>query len=123
VAAGLSLMPMILFFLLDDHGSSYAPALRDPVVTGLWALCVAGLAVSHLPTLSSKQIRVSHRMKVPALGIFGLFVAGLINDPWPTLALMGAVYIALMPVGVLHHDRKAKALAEGRADPDDEDQD
>jgi CDP-diacylglycerol---serine O-phosphatidyltransferase len=122
-AAGLVLLPMIISFMLDDHAPDLAPLLRLPEVTGLWSLVVAGLAVSHIPTFSSKQVHIPYRMKVPALGIFGLVVAGLINDPWPTLTLMGLAYLAVIPFGMMHYSRKEKALRDGAHDPDDVDGD
>jgi CDP-diacylglycerol--serine O-phosphatidyltransferase len=122
VDALLCLLPMIVSFALDDHGTPGA-WLRAPEVTGLWMLVTAGLAVSHIPTFSSKQVKVPWSMRVPALGLFGLMVAGLINDPWPTLTLIGAVYLALLPLSALHYARKAKAIASGHADPDDSDTD
>lgn len=125
VDAGLALLPMIVFFMLEDKGSAFGgPGLgalaRSPVTAGVWMLCVAGLAVSHIPTLSSKQIRVPYRFRVVALGVFGLMIAGLINDPWPTLTLMGILYLVSLPFGVLHYTRKARALAAGQRDEDDE---
>ena len=123
VAALLCLLPMTVSFMLDDHAPAFAPLLRAPEVTGFWSLVAAGLAVSHIPTFSSKQIRIPERMKVPALGAFGLLIAGLINDPWPTLTLMGLVYLALLPFGVVHYGRKEKALAAGVTEPDDADGD
>lgn len=117
LAAGLCLLPMILSFMA---GEDFDGLLHSPVLTGLWALAVAGLAVCHLPTFSSKQIRLPYRMKVPALGVFGLLVAGLINDPWPTLALLGGAYLVSLPFGVMHYNRKQKSLAAGHKDPDDD---
>lgn len=115
IAGGLCLLPMILSFMIESDD-----LFRTPVIVGVWALVMGGLAVSHLPTFSSKQIRVPYRMKVPALGVFGLLVAGLINDPWPTLALLGIVYITALPFGVLHYRRKNLALSQGKKDPDDD---
>lgn len=93
------------------------------MVTGLWALVLAAMAVSHIPTFSSKQLRVPYKMKVPALGLFAIMIAGLINDPWPTLTLMGVIYLVMMPFSVRHYNRKSAALAAGQKDPDDHDQD
>jgi CDP-diacylglycerol--serine O-phosphatidyltransferase len=119
LAGGLCLMPLIISFLLQDHAPDFAPVLQDPMITGVWMLMIAALAPSHLPTFSSKQIRVPYRMKIPALGFFCLLVAGLINDPWPTLTLLGVAYIVSLPFGVMHYGKKEKALAEGYHDPED----
>lgn len=120
-AAGLCLLPMILALMSQERGLGFSDALRHPLLVGIWALIVGGLAVSHMPTFSSKQIRVPYSMKIPALGLFALFVAGLINDPWPTLALLGMGYVAALPFGVVHYDRKRKSLADGHAEDDETD--
>lgn len=120
IDAGLCILPMIVFFMLGDNGSTLGAFARSPVTAGVWMLCVAGLSISHIPTLSSKQIRVPYRFRIVALGLFGLMIAGLINDPWPTLTLMGILYLVSLPFGVLHYMRKARALAAGHRDEDDE---
>jgi CDP-diacylglycerol---serine O-phosphatidyltransferase len=119
VDAGLCILPMIVSFLLTDNALADPAIARAPIFVGAWMLCVAGLAVSHIPTFSSKQMRVPIRMKIPMLGVAVLLIAGLINDPWPTLTLMGAVYVAALPFGYLHYKRKERALAAGHSDPDD----
>jgi CDP-diacylglycerol--serine O-phosphatidyltransferase len=119
LAAGLCILPMIVSFMFDDHAPALSALWRSPALTGIWALVVAGLAVSHVPTFSTRQMRVPYRMKVPALAFFGLLIAGLINDPWPTLTFMAVAYLAALPLGILHYNRKEKALAAGHKDPDD----
>lgn len=122
IDALLCLLPMMITFMLEDRFPSLAPQMRSVSLTGVWMLVVAGLAVSHIPTFSTKQIKIPYRMKVPALGIVCLLIAGLINDPWPTLTLMAAIYLIFIPFGMLHYARKKKALAAGHADPDDADE-
>ena len=120
VAAGLCILPMIVSFLFEDYTRlADAAELREPQVTAAWTLLIAGLAVSQIPTFSSKQIRVPYRFRVFLLAAFVLLFAGLINDPWPTLTLMGVVYLVSLPFGLLHYRRKASRLAAGHKDPDD----
>ncbi len=116
VGAGLCLLPMIVSFLAEPEVVHY---VTNPKFVGAWCLVVAGMMVSNIPTFSSKQIKISYRMKIPALGLFTILIAGLINEPWPTLTLMGVVYLFAMPFGVRHYNKKAKALAAGHHDPDD----
>jgi CDP-diacylglycerol--serine O-phosphatidyltransferase len=118
--AGLCMLPMIVSFQVDNP--AVLEIVRNPAVVGLWAVIVAAMMVSNIPTFSSKQIRVSYKMKVPALALFGILLAGLINLTWPTLTLMGVVYLFLMPVGVRHYKKRAAAYAAGsKEDPDDAD--
>ena len=122
--AGLALLPMIISFQLDSKtNANVFDIATDPYAVGLWLIILAVMMVSYIPTFSSKQIRVPQRMSVPALALFGLLIAGLINEPWPTLTLMGALYLLFMPWSVIHYARKKKSLAQGIKDPDDLDHD
>ena len=119
VDAGLCLLPMIVSFMLQDKGVEDVSFWQSPFLTGIWSLIVAALAVSHLPTFSSKQIRIPYNMKIPALALVTVMIAGLINDTWPTLTLMGIIYVAVLPYSSLHYRRKERALALGQKDPED----
>lgn len=116
VSAGLAVLPMIVSFQSEDARQAIA---QNPWLVAGWIVLLAGLMVSRLPTLSSKQIRVPHKMTIPALALFGLFAAALINNPWPTLTLMGAVYILLIPFGIRHYARTAAAIRRGDHVQDD----
>lgn len=127
--AGLAILPMIMSFLIEAKpvaGSLDAIAqarLADPQLIGLWILVVAGMMVSNFPTFSSKQLRVPVRFKFPLLGAFCMLIAGLINEPWPTLTIMGVVYLFMLPFGTYHYRKKERSLAKGENDPDDQDDD
>ena len=56
---------------------------RRPVPVGVWALVVAGLMVSRLPTLSFKTVRVPARLVAPLLVLVGLGAAVLVTVPVP----------------------------------------
>jgi CDP-diacylglycerol--serine O-phosphatidyltransferase len=68
-----------------------------PVVVGLWALLVAGLMVSRLPTLSFKTVRVPPRQIAPLLVLVGIAAAVLITAPFLGLAIVSAAYLAMIP--------------------------
>ena len=120
VGAGLALLPMIVSFQLDAKASANSLFYTThPILVGIWLIILAAMMVSHIPTFSTKQIRVPQKMGVPALALFGLMIAGLINEPWPTLTLLGAGYLFSIPLSVRHYDRKKAFLAEGAEDPDD----
>lgn len=112
----LCLLPLIVSFQVD---AETAALVSTPKAVALWSLVVAAMMVSNIPTFSTKQIRIPYRMKVPALGIFAIVIAGLINEPWPTLTILGTIYLFAMPLGVRHYNRKAKSLASGIKDPED----
>lgn len=116
VGAGLCLLPMIVSFQTTDHVQAL---VKDPALVGAWAMVVAAMMVSNIPTFSSKQLRISYKFKIPALGLFVILLAGLISDTWPTLTLMGAAYLLAMPFGVRHYQKRAAAYAAGQKDTED----
>ena len=52
----------------------------------MWALIIAGLMVSRLPTLSFKTVRVSPRLIAPLLVLVGVAAAVLMIVPFLGLA-------------------------------------
>jgi len=117
IGAGLCLLPMIVSFQTEGDA---AALVSSPAVVGIWAMVVAAMMVSNIPTFSSKQLRIPYKLKVPVLGFFAIVLAGLINDTWPTLTLMGVVYLLAMPFGVRHYQKRAAAYATGQKDPEAE---
>lgn len=75
-----------------------------PVPVALWALVVAGLMVSRLPTLSLKTVRVSPRYVAPLLVGVGIAAAALITVQFLGLAIVAAGYLVLIPY-TLHRYR------------------
>lgn len=118
--AGIVLLPMIVSFQVPEAGLQL---MAMPGLIAVWTVVVAAMMVSNFPTFSSKQIRIPYGVRVPFLGVFALLLAGLINETWLTLTLMGIVYLLLLPLGVIHHARKSRALASGQLDPLDHDDD
>lgn len=104
LGAGLCIFPLIISFQVDP---SQEGILRNPQVVACWSLIVAAMMVSNIPTISSKQIRIPYKMKVPALAVFGILVACLFNDPWPTLSVVGVVYLLSLPFGIQIYNRKS----------------
>lgn len=118
IGAGLCILPMIVSFQTSEH---IIAIVKNPVVVGVWAMIVAAMMVSNIPTFSTKQVRIPYKLKIPALGLFAILLAGLINDTWPTLTLMGAAYLLAMPFGVRHYQKRAAAYMAGQKDPEADD--
>ncbi len=51
--------------------------------------------------------------------MFCMMIVGLINEPWPTLTLMGICYLFTLPMGSVALPQKERLLARGEKDPDD----
>ncbi len=128
LGAGLALLPMMVSFQIGGvagilPAGQFLPVVTNPYVIGGWLIVVAALMVSHIPTFSSKQIRVPQKMTVPALAVFAILLSGLINETWPTLTFLCVVYLLAMPLSVRHYARKKISLEQGIDDPDDDSDD
>lgn len=109
-AAGLVLLPMVASF---EFGRDF---FGRPTVVAVFLLGVAFLMVSTIPTFSFKKARIPNAWVLPTLLLVGLLAAFLVTEPWLTLFVMGAVYLALIPVSVRAF-RRLKAQAERVAEP------
>jgi len=123
IGAGLSLLPMIVSFQMTDANSNhlFIEYTKDPIFVCGWLIILSSMMVSHIPTFSSKQIRVPQKMSIIALAVFGIILSGLINNTWLTLTFLGVVYLIMMPLSVLHYNKKKRSLALGIEDPEDSD--
>ena len=70
---------------------------------GVWAVIVAGLMVSRLPTLSFKTMRVPSRLVAPLLVLVGLAAAVLVTVPFLGLGIVALVYLATIPYTMHRH--------------------
>jgi CDP-diacylglycerol---serine O-phosphatidyltransferase len=73
------------------------------VPVGVWAVIVAALMVSRLPTLSFKTMRVPSRLVAPLLVMVGLATAVLVTVPFLGLGIVALVYLATVPYTMYRH--------------------
>lgn len=104
-AAGVVLLPMVASF---EFGQGF---FDRPTVVSVFLLGVSFLMVSTIPTFSFKKVRIPNAWVLPILLIIGLLAAFLVTEPWKTLAVIGAAYVALIPVSIRSF-RRLKAQAE-----------
>lgn len=114
--AGLAIIPLIVSFQSEQ---AHELLQHMPWLVALWTVIVAAMMVSNIPTFSSKQLRIPYRLRVPFLGVFGLLLAGLINETWPTLSLMLVTYLLLLPLGALHYAQVKARIDKGQPLPED----
>jgi len=108
--AGLVLLPMFISFEWDDIA-------RSAYLNALWTTGIALLMVSTIPTLSLKRFHVPHRLVVPTLLGIGLLAAFATTAPWPTLTLIGALYVGSIPLTMRAAARLRSAAEPRRAAP------
>ena len=61
-------------------------------------VCVGGLMVSRVPTLSFKKLPLNHHHTIPVALAVVVFLGCLYSAPWQTLALIIFLYVIAMPV-------------------------
>lgn len=114
---GLVLLPMLLS---SSVGGGF---FRQPLVTGLFMVVVAGLMVSRIPTFAFKKFKVPNPWILPSMLFVGLFAATLVSAPWTTLSVVLVIYLASIPFSVRAYrslKKKALALTEGKAGTGDD---
>ncbi|MEJ1158256.1 CDP-diacylglycerol--serine O-phosphatidyltransferase [Prosthecomicrobium sp. N25] len=90
------LLPLYLNdFITIPHNRAIA------TVIAVYALFVAFMMVSTIPTFSGKKMgtRVPRERVIPVSVLLVLFVAALVAYPFPILALLAIAYLAFIPVG------------------------
>ena len=112
--AGLAVLPLIFSFIAGDTG------FRHPLLTAAILIVVAGLMVSRVPTYSLKKFKIRNVWVLPTMLLIGLFAAGIVVMPWPTLALIGIAYLVSLPFGVVSYRRLERMAADiqGTGGPD-----
>jgi CDP-diacylglycerol--serine O-phosphatidyltransferase len=117
--AGLAILPLIGTLAYG------VPILREPVFVAVWAVIVAILMVSRVPTYSLKRIKVPQAAIVPLLVFAALLIAGMAGAPWLTLTFVGLTYIMSLGVSILTYrrlkneaDRMQKKHDDGDAESD-----
>jgi CDP-diacylglycerol---serine O-phosphatidyltransferase len=88
------MIPMFLSFEWGDW------LFRSPYLNAIAITGVALLMVSKVPTVSLKRIRIPHHMVIPTLLAFGVATAFLTTAPWPTLMVVGVVYLSSIPLTI-----------------------
>jgi CDP-diacylglycerol---serine O-phosphatidyltransferase len=108
--AGLVLMPVYASFEWGDW------IARSPYLGAVWVAGIAFLMVSTLPTLSLKKFRIPHRFVMPTFLGVGLLAAFLTTAPWPTLVLIGMLYLGSIPLTVRAAGRFRRAAEAKKAE-------
>jgi len=102
MGAGLLLMPMMAEFAFEgEFLQGYA------FFIAAYAIFIALLMVSTLPTLSLKALRVPREWFIPALLIIAMLIAGLFAKIWMVVIGIGVAYLVSLPVTYVAFRRRA----------------
>lgn len=116
--AGLVLLPLIFSLQFGDD------FFRQPWVTSVFLVTVAGLLISRFHTFAFKKFKVPMPWVLPTMLIVGLIVASLASAPWATLSISLSVYLVTIPFSVRAYaslQRQAEDIQGAVNDPADED--
>ena len=109
--AGLAFIPIYLWLITgDDRFRSWPGVLA-------WTVFIAALMISSLPTYSWASIRIRRSWRMFALAGLALFGASLLIAPWPTLLVLAALYLIMIPVAFASYARvkRRRVAARSRA--------
>jgi CDP-diacylglycerol--serine O-phosphatidyltransferase len=105
--AGLVMVPMFLNF------ASGFWLFHSAYFNAFWVSGTALLMISRIPTVSLKRIRIPHHLVIPTLLGVVVVTALVTTAPWPTLSLIGVVYLASIPL-TIRASRRLRRAAEAR---------
>ncbi len=109
--AGLIMLPIFVSFAWGDW------IARSPYLNAVWISGVALMMVSTVPTVSLKRIRIPHHFVIPTLLGIGVATAFFTTAPWPTLTVVGAIYLASIPLTIRASARLRRAAASRQGEP------
>jgi len=107
--AGLALLPMMIWYEFDVE------LLRDYWIVGPWVLLSAMLMVSSVATLSWSSFRIRPSWRFPTLALVGLWIAGLVAEPWIALIVLVTGYVITIPIGMISYARVKRRRKDNRA--------
>ena len=84
---------------------------RQSWVVALWAIAIATLVISSLPTFSWSSLRLRRGIRLWALLAIGLLGAALMNAPWIALSLICMAYVATIPFSIYAYQRVKRLRA------------
>jgi len=109
LGAGLAFLPLYLWIASGND------LFREPWLVGVWTVAIAFLMISSLATLSWSSLRPRKTIRLEVLALAGLVIAALLTEPWMTLVAISAVYLALMPLGVIRYARVKRQRRAGQS--------
>jgi CDP-diacylglycerol--serine O-phosphatidyltransferase len=105
--AGLVFLPLYLWIVTGNGW------FREAVVVAPWVAFVAALMISNLATFSWSSIRLRRTIRLEAILLVALLGTALFAEPWWTLIVVSAVYVALIPFSIRSYARVKRAKQSG----------
>jgi len=106
--AALVLAPLYLWLSTGEW------FLHMPATVAIWTTFIAVLMVSSIATFAP-AIRLRRNVRFEAIAVLVVLVAALVSAPWPTLALLAALYLLSIPFSVRSYRRIRRLRATASA--------
>ena len=103
-AAALVMMPLMISFDFPE----WQGIVRSHAFCAILLCIVSFLMVSHIPTISTKKMKVPSYMVMPMMLLIALFASFIITQPWVTLGFMTVAYAISIPFGVMFFLKEKK---------------
>lgn len=97
--AGLTLLPVYIWLWSGEA------VLREPWLVAPWTGIVAFLMISNVATYSWSSLRLRRGIRLEAIAGVALLGGALVSDPWVTLTVITALYLALIPFSIRSYAR------------------
>lgn len=101
MGAGLMAFPMILDFIFGGHYIQ-----NYPYIVSFYAVLVALLMVSTLPTPSLKGLKVAREALIPLMLFIVVIIGSLFVYTWYVFAIIGLGYMCLLPYCYFAYKKK-----------------
>jgi CDP-diacylglycerol--serine O-phosphatidyltransferase len=106
-----AMLPLYLWFITGE------PWLRSPWLVAPWMAFIAFLMISSIATYGWSSFRLRRNIRFEALAVIVVIGAALVSAPWPTLAGLCVVYLALIPFSAASYRRIRQQRANMSAAP------
>ena len=103
--AGLVFVPIYLWLITDND------LFRAWYLVMPWALFIAALMISSVPTYSWTSLRIRREWRLFSLAGIALLGGALVTVPWPTLLAVSLVYLAVIPFSIASYARVKRRRA------------
>ena len=110
-AAGLMLLPVYLWIATGEQFE----LLRSVALVAPWSALIAFFMISNLATFSWTSLRLRSRVRLWVILVIALVGAALFTAPWPTLSVVSALYLLMIPVSIWSYSKVKKQRAAAAA--------
>ncbi len=109
--AGIAFMPLYLWIVTENE------LFRDPRLVAPWVAFIAILMISNVATYSWGSIRLRRNIRLEAILLVALIGGALFSEPWWTLIIVSAGYVALIPFSMMSYAKVKRLKAAQAAAP------